>query len=150
VHSFDLVRYLTDAEVTRVWCRTGRVVTTRTEDNFVATLDLAGSDALVSVSGCRATAGRSGLVDAACRDGQLVADHQLHFAWRTRVLERTPIDLPPAVPTVRATLESFAALLQAGTTPPTTLTDGVCSVMIAEACMRSAAEGRPVDVPAVA
>ena len=57
VHSFDLVRFLTGAEVTRVWCRTARAVTQRTEDNFVATLDLAGSDALVSVSGCRATAG---------------------------------------------------------------------------------------------
>jgi len=81
---------------------------------------------------------------------QVVADHQLHFAHRIRGLERTPIDLPPAAQTVRATLESFAALLEAGTTPPTTLTDGVCSVMIAEACMRSAAEGRAVDVPAVA
>jgi len=150
VHSFDLVRFLTGAEVARVWCRTSRVVTTRTEDNFVATFDLTGSDALVSVTGCRATAGRSGLIDAACRDAQVVADHQLHFAHRIRGLERTPIDLPPAAQTVRATLESFAALLEAGTTPPTTLTDGVCSVMIAEACMRSAAEGRAVDVPAVA
>jgi predicted dehydrogenase len=150
VHSFDLVRYLTGAEVTRVWCRTSRVVTTRTEDNFVATFDLDGSDALVSVSGCRATAGRSGLIDAACRDAQVVADHQQHFAHRVLGLERTPIDLPPAVPTVRATLDSFAALLEAGTPPPTSLTDGVCSVMIAEACMRSAAEGRPIDVPVVA
>jgi predicted dehydrogenase len=125
------------------------VVTQRTEDNFVATFDLAGSDALVSVSGCRATSGRSGLIDAACRDAQVVADHQQHVAHRIRGLERTPIDLPPAAPTVRATLESFAALLQTGTAPPTTLTDGVSSVMIAEACLRSAAENRAVDVPAV-
>ena len=149
VHSFDLVRFLTGAEVTRVWCRTARAVTQRTEDNFVATLDLAGSDALVSVSGCRATAGRSGLIDVACAEAQVVADHQLHVAHRIRGLERTPIDLRAPAQTVRAALESFAALLDAGTPPPASLTDGVCSVMIAEACMRSAAEGRPIDVPPV-
>jgi predicted dehydrogenase len=149
VHSFDLVRFLTGAEVTRVWCRTARAVTQRTEDNFAATLDLAGSDALVTVSGCRATRGRSGLIDVACADAQVVADHALHVAHRIRALERTPIDLPPPAHTVLAALESFAARLERGMAPPTTLTDGVCSVMIAEACMRSAAEGRPVDVPAV-
>jgi len=149
VHSFDLVRFLTGTEVTRVWCRTAQAVTQRTEDNFVATLDLAGSDALVSVSGCRATAGRSGLIDVACAEAQVVADHQLHVAHRIRGLEQTAIDLPAPAQAVRAALESFATLLEAGTPPPTSLTDGVCSVMIAEACMRSAAEGRPVDVPPV-
>src|SRR5262249_37252305 len=43
VHSFDLVRWLTGAEVTRVWCRTARAVTVHTEDNFIATLELSGS-----------------------------------------------------------------------------------------------------------
>src|SRR5215831_8856838 len=46
VHSFDLVRLLTGHDVVRVWCRTMRAVTVRTEDNFLATLELAGSDAL--------------------------------------------------------------------------------------------------------
>src|SRR5581483_2859605 len=63
VHSFDLVRFLTGREVARVWCRTARAVTRRTEDNFAALLELAGSDTLVAVNGSRATAGRSGLID---------------------------------------------------------------------------------------
>ena len=146
VHSFDLVRFLTGREVTRVWCRTSRVVTRRTEDNFAATFDLAGGDALVTVSGGRATAGRSGLIDVACADGQIVADHQLHVAHRVRGLERTPIDLPPVTHTVRAALEAFARLVTAGETPPTSLDDGVRSVQIAEACAQSAASGRPADV----
>ena len=146
VHSFDLVRFLTGREVVRVWCRTSRVATRRTEDNFVATLELAGDDALVTASGCRATAGRSGLIDVAAADGQLVADHQLHFGYRVRGLERTAIELPPAAHTVREALDAFVRLLVAGETPPTSLADGVRAVQIAEACMRSASTGAPTDV----
>ena len=150
VHSFDLVRFLTGHEVARVWCRTSRIVTRRSEDNFAALLDLAGSDALVTVSGCRATGGRSGLIDAACADGQIVADHQLHVAHRVRALERTPLPLPPATHTVRAALEAFVRLVTTGETPPTSLADGIRAVQIAEACMQSAARGRPVDVAPLA
>src|SRR5262249_54742652 len=78
VPSFDLIRSLTGREVVRVRCRTTRVATSRTEDNFAAIFDLEGAgDAIVTASGCRATAGRSGLIDLACAGGQLVADHQL-------------------------------------------------------------------------
>jgi predicted dehydrogenase len=47
---------------------------------------------------------------------------------------------------VRAALEAFGRLLRAGEAPPTSLDDGVRAVQIAEACMQSAASGRPVDV----
>ena len=146
IHSFDLVRLLTGREVTRVWCRTARIATHRTEDNFVAVLDLEGSEALVTVSGCRATGGRSGLVDVACAEGQVVADHQLHFAYRTRGLERTTIQLPPATQTVCEVLRAFVDLLETGVAPPVSLVDGARAVHIAEACMRSASQSRPVDV----
>jgi predicted dehydrogenase len=146
VHSFDLVRFLTGREVARVRCRTTRIVTRRTEDSFAAVFDLHGSDALVTVSGCRATGGRSGLIDVASAEGQLVADHQLHFAYRVRGLERTPVDLPAPTHTVRDALAAFARLLVAGETPRTSLADGVRAVQIAEACLRSATEDRPVDV----
>ncbi len=147
VHSFDLVRFLTGREVVRVRCRTTRVATARTEDNFAAVFDLAGTEAIVTVGGCRAPAGRSGLIDVAAADAQVVADHQLHFAYRVRGLERTPIDLPPPTHTVRDALASFASLLRLGTEPPASLDDGVRAVQIAEACYRSAAEDRAVDVP---
>jgi predicted dehydrogenase len=120
------------------------------EDNFAAVFDLAGTEAIVTVSGCRATAGRSGLIDVAAADAQLVADHQLHFAYRVRGLERTPIELPPPTHTVRDALASFAGLLRHGAEPPASLDDGVRAVQIAEACYRSAAEDRAVDVPPLA
>ena len=149
IHSLDLVRFLTGREIARVVCRTSRIATRRTEDSFAAVLELDGSPALVSVTGCRATAGRSGLVDAACADGQLVGDHQLHFAYRTRGLERTTVDLPPPAQTVGEALRSFVALLDRRVAPPASLRDGAQAVLVAEACMRSAAESRPVDVPLV-
>jgi len=112
----------------------------------VAVLDLEGSEAIVTVSGCRATGGRSGLVDVACAEGQVVADHQLHFAYRTRGLERTAIELPPATQTVCEVLRAFVDLLETGVAPPVSLVDGARAVHIAEACMRSASQSRPVDV----
>ena len=146
VHSFDLVRWLTGCDVTRAWCRTARSITVNTEDNFLATLELEGSDALVAVGGTRATAGRSGLVDAACRDGQLVGDHQQHWLHLVRGLERFPVDPGPQAPTVREVARAFARLVLDGERPPVSLEDGARSVAIAEACMRSAADGAPAAV----
>jgi len=147
VHSFDLVRFLTGREVAKVWCRTARVFTRRTEDQFVALLELDGDPLpFVSVSGSRATLGRSGMIDVAAADGQLLADHQLGFAHTVRGLERTPLALPEPVQTVREVLRSFAALLRRGEAPPVTLEDGVRAVRIAEACARAAAAGEPVPI----
>ena len=144
VHSFDLVRFLTGREVTRVTCRVARVDTRNTEDNFVALLELEGSQALVAVSGSRATRGRSGLIDIACAEGQLVGDHVHGFAYAVRGLERTPIAVPEAVPTVREVLRAFVRLVRHGEAPPATLEDGARAVLIAEACLASAASGAPV------
>ena len=147
VHSFDLVRHLTGREVVRVSCRTARAVTRRTEDNFMAILELDGSPALVAVNGSRATAGRSGLIDMAGEAGQLVGDHALGFAYAVRGLDRTPLAVPPPVQTVRAVLESFVRLIETGEAPPVGIEDGARAVQIAEACLASAASGAPVPVP---
>ena len=146
VHCFDLVRLLTGCEVTDVFCRTARVRTVRTEDNFAAVLRLAGSDTVVAVSGCRATRGRSGLIDLAGDEGQLVGDHQLGFAYAVHGLERTPLEVAESVPTVREVLRAFARLVLDGEPPPATLEDGARAVFIAEACRRSAESGTPVTV----
>jgi predicted dehydrogenase len=146
VHSFDLVRFLTGREVTRVTCRVACVDTRHTEDNFLALLELAGSSALVAVGGSRSTRGRSGLIDIACAEGQVVGDHAHGFAYAVRGLERTPIALPAPVPTVREVLRSFVRLIRQGEAPPTTLEDGARAVLIAEACLESAASGAPVSL----
>jgi predicted dehydrogenase len=146
VHSFDLVRALTGREVRRVWCRTRSTHTQRTEDNFTAMLELEGDAALVAVSGCRDTQGRSGLIDAASTGGQLLADHQQHWAHEVHGLARTPLAIGEPVPTVREVLRSLAALLTRGESPPAALEDGARSVLIAEACRKAAAADGPVEV----
>jgi predicted dehydrogenase len=146
VHSFDLVRWLTGREIVRAACRTARASTLRTEDNFLATLELDGSDALVAVNGSRATTGRSGLIDVAGADGQLVGDHALGYCFGVRGLERTPVPLPEPLPTVREVLRDFVRLLRDDVQPRTSLEDGARSVLVAEACYRSARLGTPADV----
>jgi predicted dehydrogenase len=146
VHTFDLVRFLTGREVTRVTCRVASVDTRHTEDNFVALLELQGSSALVAASGSRSTRGRSGLIDIAGAEGQLVGDHAHGFAYAVRGLERTPIDLPAPLPTVREVLRAFVRLVRHGEAPQASLEDGARAVLIAEACLRSAASGAPVSL----
>ena len=146
VHSFDLVRWLTGREILRVNCKTARASTVRTEDHCLAVLELSGSEALVAVNGSRATAGRSGLIDVAGAEGQLLGDHAGGWCFAIRGLERTPVPLPQPLPTVREVLRDFARLLVAGETPRTSLEDGARSVLVAEACYRAAELGRAVDV----
>jgi predicted dehydrogenase len=146
VHSFDLVRWLTGREVVRVSCRVLRADTRRTEDNFVAILELDGGAPLVTVSGSRSTGGRSGLIDIAGARGQLVGDHALGFAYGVRGLERSPLVLPGMVPTVREALGAFARLLVAGEPPPVSIDDGARAVLIADACRASAEAGEPRPV----
>ena len=149
VHSFDLVRWLTGREVVRASCRVLRADTRRTEDNFVALLELEGGAPLVTVSGSRSTAGRSGLIDIAGARGQLVGDHALGFAYGVRGLERSPLPLPAMVPTVREALRAFARLLVAGELPPVSVEDGARAVLIADACRASAEAGEPRPVSAL-
>jgi len=146
VHSFDLVRWLTGREVVRVSCRTNRIDTRRTEDNFLALLELAASETLVAVGGSRSTGGRSGLIDVAGAEGQLVGDHVHGVASALRGTQRTSIAVDDLVPTVREALRSFARLVLEGERPPVDIEDGARAVLIAEACRRSADTGAPVDV----
>ena len=107
------------------------------------------TETLVAVGGSRATAGRSGLVDAACRDAQMVGDHQQHWLHTVRGLERTPVPLDDPAPTVREVTRAFARLVLHGEQPPVAPEDGARAVLIAEACRRSGETGTPVDVPAL-
>lgn len=146
VHSFDLLRHLGGMEVESVHCETATVGTARTEDNFVASLRLAGGRALASVAGSRATAGRTGPIELAGAEGTIVADHVLNTAVIVRGTVAEPLPVPPPVATVRATLAAFAAALEAGGPMPIRLEDGLAAVAIVLACYESAACGGPVRV----
>ncbi len=137
VHSFDLLRYLSGSEARRVSAHASRVATRDTEDNFGVVVELERGPLLALVGGSRATAGRSGAIEIAGRDGQLTGDHVHGHAALLVGTERRPLDVGPPVATVAAALHEFGAALAERRAPSITIADGAAAVALAEACYRS-------------
>jgi myo-inositol 2-dehydrogenase/D-chiro-inositol 1-dehydrogenase len=152
VHMFDLLRYLTGAEVRSASCEIGRVTTRRTEDNFAAALVLegrGGPEILAAVTASRATHSRAGEVRLLGERGQIVADH-VHR--RVTLLEDRRVEelpQPPDVPTVLETLRAFHAMAADGAAPAISARDGLAAVAVADACYRAAETGRRARVSPV-
>jgi len=148
VHSFDLLRFLSGCEVTKVWCQTQAIVTKETEDNFLMVCQL--SDTLHAhtihgaAAGSRSTNGRSGLIEISGANGQLVGDHHHGFAYLIQGAERIPLAAEPLVLTIREVLRIFVDCLLDDSPFPITPEDGLRAVAIAEACYRSAETGHVV------
>lgn len=149
VHSFDLARVLSGLEAERVSCEMAAVATRHTEDNFSAVISMGGGAVLASIGGSRATASRSGPIELAGEDGQLIADHVFNTVQLVHKTTVSPLEVPPAVPTVRETLHAFSTALRAGKPMPIPLEDGLRAVAIAEACYRAAHSARAEAVPAI-
>jgi predicted dehydrogenase len=141
VHSFDLLRFLTEEEANKVSCRINRVVTRDTEDNFSAIVTFEKSNIIASVMGSRGTKGRNGSIEVAGEKGQLIADHVHNYLYEVRGMERRSVELEDPVPTVCEALRAFYDSLCRGIPFPVTIEDGVTAVAIAEACYRSAETG---------
>jgi predicted dehydrogenase len=138
VHSFDLLRFLTGCEVTRVWCRTVQIVTRETEDSFAMTCQLSNPSLVATIAGSRALGGRVGLLDLAGARGHLLADHVHGFVHLVRGTERLALAVPLPVATVRETLGAFVRALREGTSFPISIEDGLRAVAIVDAAYRSA------------
>ncbi len=141
VHSFDLIRFLTGCEVTRVWCRTAKIITRETEDSFAMTCQLSSSSLLASIAGSRAMGGRVGVVELAGARGHLLGDHVHGFVHLVRGTERLTLPVPSPVPTVREALGAFVRALREGTPFPISIEDGLRAVAIVDAAYRSAEGG---------
>jgi predicted dehydrogenase len=146
IHLFDLLRFLTGGEVDRVSCETHRVLNPELEDAFGAVMQLSSGGVIALVDSSKATRSRSGRIELVGEGGQLVGDHVHGFALRICGYERVDLSPPPPVPTVRETLRAFVQAVREGAPPPVTVVDGMRAVEIADACYRSAAEGRPCRV----
>ena len=152
VHCFDLLRWLTGLEVSSVACSMRSAVTTDTEDNFVASLQLSNGSTLAQVNCSRSSNSRNGLIEISGEHGQLVGDHvlgTLHFLGSDG-----PRELTTAAPvmTVPAILEAFAAGVggqQGATATAASYRDGLAAVAVAEACYRSVSSGRFENVTAL-
>jgi predicted dehydrogenase len=141
VHSFDLLRFLTGCEVTRVWCRTAQIITRETEDSFALTCQLGDPSLVAAIAGSRAMGGRVGLLELAGARGHLLADHVHGWAHLVRGTERLALPVPSPGPTVREALDAFVRALREGTSFPISVEDGLRAVAIADAGYRSAERG---------
>jgi predicted dehydrogenase len=147
VHSFDLLHFFTNCEVTQVWSHTTQVVTQETEDNFVMMCRMDDPLLTGTVFGSRSTHSRSGLIEISGEQGQLIGDHVHGFVYLLRGFTRTEVSPGSSVPTVREALAAFVKSIQNNSPFPITVDDGLRTVAIAEACYQSAAnEGQATKV----
>ena len=137
IHSIDLLRALSGHEVVDVSCMTAKILTRETEDNFamVARLDAPGM--LAHISGSRAVAARTGMIELAGAGGQIIADHVQGAAWLVQGRTSTPISVGAPVPTVREALRAFVRGVLTGAAMPVTVDDGLRAVAVVEAAYRS-------------
>ena len=138
VHAFDLLRYLSGAEIVSVQAASARVVTSQTEDEFAAIVRLEPGGILATVDNARTTAGRSGRVEVAGERAQLRADHVHRELCRIEGRRRIDLGSFPAVPTVAEALRAFTACLVSGQPMPVSALDGEAAVRAAAAASRAA------------
>jgi len=131
VHAFDLLRFLTGAEIVEARALTTRTVTHDTEDGFAATLRLEPGGILATVDNARTVAGRTGRIELAGERGQLRGDHIHRELTRIEGSERRDLGPVPRTPTIPATLSAFAEALRAGARMPVTAEDGLAAVRVA-------------------
>ncbi len=142
VHAFDLLRFLTGAEIASIHAETARVASARTEDQFAATLRLEPGGILATVDHSFVVSGPSLRVEVACEEGQLHAD-LIHRTF-VRIAGRGVEDLGPVpeVPTVAEALRAFARCLEEKVPVPISAADGYEAVRWAEAALRTRTSSR--------
>jgi predicted dehydrogenase len=143
IHLLDLVRFLTDEEVSEVRCETD--VTGQPESHAWASLKTQrGFTCLLDVS--RVAAGRVSRAEWLGEKGQLLAEWSEHrFSVISGTAGRTDHAVPDA-PTLVAALRSFVTAVEEGRPVPITGRDGQRAVDLADACYRSAVEGRVIKL----
>jgi len=138
VHAFDLLRYLSGAEIVSIQAAAARVVTSQTEDEFAALVRLEPGGILATVDNARTTEGRSGRVEVAGAKAQLRADHVHRELYRIEGRQRIDLGSFPAVPPVAEALRAFTACLASGQPMPVSAEDGEAAVRAAAAASRAA------------
>lgn len=146
VHLFDTIRYLTGEEPSRLWCETRRVLNPAVEDVASCVFTLRGSGALCTVEVSKVSGGRTGLLTVVGERGQLIADFINGTLTKVVGRKMQALSVRGQPHAIKAVLEDFRRSVARGTPPPVTGQDGLQAVRVAEACYRSAAEGRPVTL----
>lgn len=145
IHQLDLICFLTGEDIAEVRCEMDRESSGGPELRALATLrTVGGFPCVLDVS--RVTAGRVGRAEWISGTEQLIADFYGHRLWRVK--SRTDIDewAVEDRPTLLEVMQAFLTSLERGLPMPITGLDGLRAVEVADACYRSAAEGKTVQV----
>ena len=146
VHGFDLLRFLSGAEVVQVYCTSFARFTRNTEDGFNAVLQLEPGTIQAVVTNFRTTLGRVGRVEVIGENGVLVGDHVHHLLHLVQGRAIRPLSLPPPSPTVLECLKAFVMWVTNNIPPPVSLADGLRALEVVDACRRAAATGGSIAI----
>lgn len=162
-HDIDIMRYLLEDDVERVFAEARRHINTDNEDLFAGMVRFrSGILGLLEINWLTPTKERS--LTVLCERGMFVADYanqSLAFyenyaaAAREGVLASVtegPMTRYPIAnrEPLRAELEAFRDAVLAGGPPPVSAADGMAALEVVEALARSAEEGVPVQVAGLA
>jgi predicted dehydrogenase len=145
IHLFDLIRYITQIEVQRVYCEAQKIYNKHLEDGFVAIINLKNGIKVV-VDCARFTLGRSGRIELVGEKGQLAGDYIQHKLQLISNGRQYDLPLPEPVHTVKQALIAFTHCVLKDKPPPITGLDGLRGMQVAEACYTSLEQGQPVEV----
>ncbi len=145
VHVFDLARWLTGREVVRLDSRQRRILNPVVEDLFLAHGEL-DDGAVVTFEVSKYTRSRACWLEAVGEDGQLWVD----YLDGEIILRRNRDQLREIVdaqhPTLPGVLSAWRDAITGKADVPVTVTDGLRTLEMVEACYVSAAEARSVDL----
>jgi predicted dehydrogenase len=162
-HDIDIMRYLLGVEVERVYAAAERHINTENEDIFTGVLHFHGGPiGILDINWL--TPAKERTLTVLCEKGMFVVDYvEQSLAFFENYAATASEGAIAAVtegpmtryPTnyrepLRVELESFRDAVAENGPPPVSAIDGMAALAVAEALVRSAAEGMPVPVQEVA
>lgn len=157
IHDFDMARWLLGEEVTEVQA-TGSVLVDEAigkagdYDSVNVLMKTASGRQAVITNTRRATYGYDQRIEVLGSLGMAQADNHHENTVQIATVDgykRRPLMnffMERYMPAYQAEIRAFVAAVEKGVTPPTTGQDGLMALVLAEAAVRSAAEGRMIKV----
>ena len=145
VHVFDALRLITGRRVSRV-VASSRSVHSRSLEDLVAVICECDDGVLGTVDVSKVGDARSGRYEFVCRDGHLYGDQIHGFTGRIHQATGGPLQKFAPGPTILALLRDWQAFLEHRGVNPVSGEEGLYAVKVCCACLRSAREGRWVEV----
>jgi predicted dehydrogenase len=158
-HDIDIMRYLLDDEVERIYAESRSHIATGNEDMFLGMLRFRnGAMGLLDINWLTPTKERS--LTVLCEKGLFVADYAAqslsfyeNFAATAREGSFASVTEGPMTryfianrEPLRVELEAFRDAVANGTPPVVTAADGIAALAVAEALVRSADSGAPITL----